>query len=233
MPVLGASTVIGGKRAKLFNDGKPLAHTIKQSRPSPRIVKDTVPLPVLQNSASDINDGSSNGTEELPFPERPRPDGEEVDMSTDEVEQSAEEETDVWEDWDVAGNTNEDQQGSSVTVTNDSSYTVSENLTSSDLQSISSSITETTASVNIKERPSKKSLPDIFELDIKNQQSGELGRGEDFDFFQDMEPVIESSTKFVVREEINDVVNEKLSKLNLAVASDGVDNEDGWGDEEW
>ncbi|EEZ97411.1 protein-associating with the carboxyl-terminal domain of ezrin [Tribolium castaneum] len=190
VPILGAATVIGGRRGKLFTDGRPVSHPNRRtSRRNSKKIEPVIPPdtnPIIQTNQVIMD-----------LPERPRPDGEEGETSTEEAEQSVEEDLDNWEDW---GESNPQEI----------------------VESVESNSSESVTSVFERENVAQKKLPDILELDIKNQTSS--GGNDDFDFFQDMEPVIETSAKFVIEEE-------SASKLKLGVKEDG--NEDGWVDEDW
>lgn len=193
--------MIGGRRGKLFTDGRPVSHPNRKSRKNSK-KSESIPLLIDTNPIIQTNQVI------MDLPERPRPDGEEVETSTEETEQSIEEDLDNWEDWGESNPTIQD---------NIESVSIQTNSTESVTSVFENHVTE----IEVK-NVQKKSLPDILELDIKNQAS--LGQNDEFDFFQDMEPVIEASSKFLVEEE------NVSSKLNLAVAED---TEDGWVDEEW
>lgn len=225
VPVLGASTVIGGKRAKLFNDGRPIRHSSKRSMkvvPKPRDVEQTVPPPeVLHNHIGTISLAVEPNL--ILLPERSRPDGEEVETSTEEVEQSVDEDLDNWEDWDI----NESNPNSSNLLN-----TIEDTEAIGNMPDDSNTSNEVTiTAINVPQRTmekTKRTIPDIGELDIKNQ----LNRNEndDFDFFQDMEPVINTTNKFLINESNCDLGKEVSSKLAL---NDNNVNEEGWGDGDW
>ncbi|KAJ3630110.1 hypothetical protein Zmor_027060, partial [Zophobas morio] len=201
VPILGAATVIGGKRGKLFTDGRPVCHPRRPRKNS----KKHEPAPADTNPIIHTHQLIMN------LPERPRPDGEEGETSAEEAEQSVEEDLDNWEDWGETNPVVQDNGESSSLHTNSS-------------ESVASVFEmEVTAQVS---NSRKKSLPDISELDIKNQASSE--QNDDFDFFQDMEPVIETSSKYLVKEDLEKSVS---SKLGVEMTEEG--GEDGWGEEEW
>ncbi|XP_022909202.1 protein-associating with the carboxyl-terminal domain of ezrin [Onthophagus taurus] len=190
VPILGAETVIGGKRAKLFNDGRPIQHLTRKQRKSIR--KNDLNTPSNVCIEKDLLENRDILQD---LPERPSPDGEEGETSTEDLE-----EEDNWEDWDL----NEAQRE----ITKDNLET-----------SINAEMSSMSLGVNRKN--SKKDLPDILELDIKNQKNKtDL---DDIDFFQDMEPVIEVN-KFNV--EAKDVDVRKFGVVN-------EDKEEGWGDDDW
>jgi hypothetical protein len=78
-------------------------------------------------------------------------------------------------------------------------------------------------------------LPDIFQLDIRNSVST-VKSHEEFDFFQDMEPVILKTCILQIDEqEGSSDVTEKSGKHIFNVNYTAYDSEEGWGDdlEEW
>lgn len=202
VPILGAATVIGGKRAKLFNDGRPISHNSRRLRRNSKKAQEPT---ITSHVSTDL-------IEELP--ERPSPDGEEGESSTEEIEQTIEDDLDNWEDWDI----NEENHNNLEGTTNPSD------------------VVEVEAAVRVQESNSSnidykthrnKVLPDISQLDIKNLVNS--SENDDFDFFQDMEPVIQASTMF----ETSSTDDQSHSRLNLNVAEIGK-VEEGWGDElEW
>lgn len=223
VPVLGSSTVIGGKRAKLFTDGRPDAHSNKQK-------KQRAIHPVTQPSParviSETSTASLTNPNLLDLPERPQPDGEEVDTSTEEVEQSADDDLEAWEDWDA-------NETSGVNHSEQSLLPSCGVL--SETEPINIIEAEPLEGVNLRNQRfdvlRKKSLPDITELDIKNQRNS--GRDvDDIDFFQDMEPVIGSTSRFVIKDEVFKEGGSEKS-LNLNVVGNADDTEDGWGEEDW
>lgn len=216
VPILGSTIVVGGKRAKLFNDGRPTntvrrsTRSIRTSIASSRAVQETDQISInsLATELNNIND----------LPERPRPDGEEGETSTEEVEPSVDEDVDNWEDWDI----NESLQNNN---------TVHETILNEEM-----SILDTEPSVildsevNVTNK-SKLKIPDILELDIKNQMAAE--EEGDFNFFQDMEPVIQKSNKFIIDDSKNEVSLETELCNKLAVNATDDENHTGWEEEDW
>jgi SCY1-like protein 3 len=211
VPILGAATVIGGKRGKLFTDGRPVTHPGRRPRRTSKR-HDPPPDPTLNNPIIQTHHVMMN------LPERPRPDGEEGETSAEEAEQSVEGDLDNWEDW---GETNPVQENGETSSVHTSESTPSIFESHDQNGAAQEAVVQGVVAIAVR----KKSLPDISELDIKNQASSD--QNDEFDFFQDMEPVIETAEKFLVEEEVADV----SIKLNLAVTEEG--NEDGWVDEEW
>ncbi|CAG9829808.1 unnamed protein product [Diabrotica balteata] len=218
VPILGSETVVGGKRAKLFNDGRP-THSF-------RISSKKVQTEIFENSSTSVQipqeadqisfsglENELNIVSELP--ERPRPDGEEGETSTEEVEPSADEDLDNWEDWDL----NETRQTSTIHTS-----TYRDNRVE-DLMLIDES------STNIETSQNKIKIPDIFELDIKTQSV--INEQNDINFFQDMEPVIESSNKFIVDESKNEIIIANNLSSKLAVSGLNDENNAGWEEEDW
>ncbi|XP_072379255.1 protein-associating with the carboxyl-terminal domain of ezrin isoform X1 [Diabrotica undecimpunctata] len=218
VPILGSETVVGGKRAKLFNDGRP-THSV-------RISSKKVNTEIFENSSTSVQ--IPQETDQISFsglenelnivselPERPRPDGEEGETSTEEVEPSADEDLDNWEDWDI----NETRQTSTIHTS-----TYRDNRVE-DLMLIDES------STNIETSQNKIKIPDIFELDIKTQSV--INEQNDINFFQDMEPVIESSNKFIVDESKNEIIIANNLSSKLAVSGLNDENNAGWEEEDW
>lgn len=229
VPLLGSVTVIGGKRAKLFTDGRPVVHAVKHykqrniqlnTKPSISRVSDSVPEP-----------STVNLTHSLVLPERPQPDGEEVDTLADEVEQSAEDDLETWEDWD-ANNDNSSMNISDPGFSTSPSNTLSESTFASSLSAAEPDLVQGSSYETLR----NKSLPDITELDIKNQRNS-LRDVEDVDFFQDMEPVIECKPRlflFADSESAESVhETEGVSKLSLKAIDLEETIGDGWGEEDW
>ncbi|CAH1972660.1 unnamed protein product [Acanthoscelides obtectus] len=216
VPILGASTVIGGKRAKLFHDGRPtqmerrlsksMKTHLKNSVANHGVLLDQISLssdPIRLSSVTDIN----------PLPERPRPDGGE-ETSMDEIEQSTDGDLENWDEWDT-------NEGQNQLVNTEHSIT-------NDLQSLASEkhSLPSKAALDVKEFVRRGSIPDISELDIKNQVKS--NKSDDMDFFQDMEPVINTNNKYVV----NEIGHSNLeSKLAVQLSNDA--SEEGWGEEDW
>lgn len=229
MPVLGAATVIGGKRAKLFNDGRPITHSSKRSikvTSKPREIEQPVPTPEVLHNHITVNRIAIESNNLIILPERPRPDGEEGETSTEEVEQSVDEDLDNWEDWDInEGNPNSHNFLNAVEDNTQPTESLSDNLNEITLND--DIISENNMLQRSMEKP-KRTIPDIGELDIKNQLNRD--ENEDFDFFQDMEPVINTTNKFLINESNCDLDKPVSSKLAL---NDSNVNEEGWGDGDW
>lgn len=166
VPVLGAAVVIGGKRGKLFTDGRPKIHRspMKDSRSQEKIsVQNPVVSPVVETNNIDIVEYGCD------LPERPSPDGGEAEETT--ASDKGDEE--AWSDWDVS-----DTLGSNVDNLIDSAETQDDVGIESNAGNIHDVDSET----------SGFGLPDIMVLDIKNLASSTSK--EEYDFFQDMEPII-------------------------------------------
>ncbi|XP_019869962.1 protein-associating with the carboxyl-terminal domain of ezrin [Aethina tumida] len=231
VPLLGAATVIGGKRAKLFNDGRPITHPgRKLSRPAKR--SEFIP-PEADLTATASN--SSNSLVQLNFgvdlSERQRPDGEEGETSTEEIEQSVDEDLDNWEDWDINEGGHQSMMNS-LNAQNDEptshtdSTAVSMDSEPVDLENVSIQI----SNMEITRKTNQQQIVDITELDIKNQLGN--GKMDEIDFFQDMEPVIESTNKFLVSGEDGEKKESEEFSSKLTLSATDV-KEEGWGDDEW
>lgn len=157
----------------------------------------------------------------LQLPERPSPDGGEEEISTTEQDQSAEDDLEIWSDWEV----NESMNREPTTELVNSEISVNSEI-ASDVTIVHSTNSNSDVSV-ISAVVASKTLPDISELDIKNQKNIQE-RSDEFDFFQGMEPVIEM-TSAVLIEDKNDNDGSKIS-LNVSL-SESHDVEEGWGDD--
>lgn len=217
--VLGAETVIGGKRAKLFNDGRPKSHST--SRKVSRTIRQEISEPEAVTASIDQLSITSSMVELIQnqneLPERPRPDGEEGETSTDEIEETIDEDVENWEDWD-----NENVETDPVAQVDNT-----ENIVEQEVPPLEQSLiiqSEMTKTQTSYKKPKK--ILDITELDIKNQTKIVMEENE-VDFFQDMEPVIEAKSKFVIdkKDDRDNLISSKLS-VNVEEA-----NEDGWGDD--
>lgn len=218
VPILGAETVIGGKRAKLFSDGRPLAHNETKPPPTLRLTSHKhhvePPLPVLLEIPSEETEDMKEINVPESLPERPSPDGgEDNDVSTTEdVDSNNIHEDEEWSDWDIHETSDE---------------TIKE-VDEKPLTPIK--IVESNIPPEMKNR--KIVLPDITELDIKNQSSKvhSSSSSDDINFFQDMEPVIQCSNKYLIDDKKTEVA-QPTTLDNFSVKSDLVIPEDGWSDD--
>lgn len=145
---------------------------------------------------------------ELELPERPSPDGEEGETPNKPVEQLVEENLDTWEDWEISVNNRETALDSNL------------------IQSVN--LPQSSQTVEMSKR---KQLRDISELDIK-MQVDVTSMSSDYDFFQDMEPIIETSPIYFVAEGVKEdsEASSKLINMNLNV-TEVEKHVEGWGDE--
>lgn len=223
VPILGAATVIGGNRGKLFTDGRPNKlkdhKSVEDGNSSfTNIVGFDVPL---QANTTKIN-----------LPERPSPDGGEDKQETNFI--FTEEEC-TWSDWDA-------QETSAETQCH---IKQNENKTQ-DLQEVDekSNVGHSTPTTNRPDGSGKSTTkstettiprrhipPDISELDIKNSKSIESKR-EEYDFFLDMEPVIKKTQVLHVSEEQTpkSIFDVKLSS-NAVDGIEDVEENNGWGED--
>lgn len=198
VPILGAATVIGGKRLKLFNDGRPAATVTRRISNHTEPVRQTVP---------------SDRTE-LELPERLSPDGGEDDTQTQESNiVIPEEDLDSWSDWDQEENTQQSLQELQPEI----------NL---------SEFEHSTITLSDKVSSRSEIVTDILTLDIKSQKNSKVDAEQEFNFFLDMEPVIEKANKIFIEDKEN-VPETESSNINLSVAEteENLVNEDCWGDD--
>ncbi|GLH04323.1 Uncharacterized protein GBIM_10052 [Gryllus bimaculatus] len=200
VPVLGAAVVIGGKRGKLFTDGRPKVHQtpIKDLKKQEKVLPEPSSLPTIEVNGNGLPDYGSH------LPERPSPDGGEAEATN-----SDKGEEEVWSDWDVD------------TV---------DNVLGSAISGINVGVPAEPVGHGDAEIP-VIGLPDIMSLDIKNLTSP-VG-GEEFDFFQDMEPVISKPQivqveVFAPGEKNSQALKSNGSLFDVALAST---EGDAWGDD--
>ncbi|KAF5302694.1 hypothetical protein FQR65_LT08436 [Abscondita terminalis] len=212
VPILGAAAVIGGKRAKLFNDGRPIIHTNNRRRRGSRKSQNEYAAPQDEINVNIPNSSVIDLNQHMQLPERPSPDGEEGETSNEDVEPSVEGDLDNWEDWDINAESN-------VIIEHTNLLRLEE------IENIEVPQSEDVLQMH----PKKNTLPDVTELDIKNQRQFSKDQ-EDIDFFQDMEPVIETSKPFLI--EPNDDDNLVLEKkFNMGIVEVEKHDEEGWGDD--
>lgn len=243
VPILGADTVIGGTRSKLFTDGRPNSKT---SLSTGRSQEDLIFLSKKKlrdfHCSEDVYENSSRNNSEyekaIVLNERPSPvGGESVDeevVLTKCIKNNLEDSEDDWSDWDNTNRQLTIASDTAETHNEEDKYLESEN-------SKESSISTTTYIVDTAKPGSrtlilqkaaleaKKNIVDISELDIKNQKPESKSRtGEEIDFFADMMPVIEKPTVVNVAQKN---ISQNFSKLNF-VPDQELDESEGWG-ENW
>ncbi|XP_012234046.2 protein-associating with the carboxyl-terminal domain of ezrin [Linepithema humile] len=180
VPILGAATVIGGNRGKLFTDGRP-NKMLMQNKNLGDIEKSltfTQKIPVFVN----IEENNVH------LSERPSPDGGEDKR---EKEFLLGEEECTWSDWETQ-----------ETVENNHTIEASSDIVQTELQNnikpeqndadLSLQLSESSSDTMKTKYTKKLVLSDITELDIKNSKVIKTPK-EEFDFFTDMEPVIQKT----------------------------------------
>ncbi|KAI5642433.1 protein-associating with the carboxyl-terminal domain of ezrin [Phthorimaea operculella] len=250
VPILGADTVIGGKRSKLFTDGRPnpKTHPLIPNNSSKNdngyLPKKTLREFHCSETIYNHNERESSSFDKtMSLNERPSPVGGESTEEKDIIlENSRNKLIDSEEDW-------SDWENSSQAIVPAATTTFVETLETDDLNveqnliEISDSISNVRENVNAKEQAlsrtkllenaaikAKKNIVDISELDIKSQKFDNAKKsGDEFDFFADMQPIIEKST--VVSLAPEDINQDVSSKLNF-VQSEDIDENEGWG-ENW
>lgn len=230
VPILGADTVVGGKRTRLFTDGRP---NIKNTN---FILKTKTLAPKSLNDFACSERVFLEESNVIPMlNERPPPVGGEADdlivgESTYYNNLIASEED--WSDWE--GN---NQQ---LTLIDDDRRLSNQNnvITNSfedsppgcyDKPSDSTAHKMNNIVLQKAALEAKKNMIDISDLDIKNQKFECSKKSSDeFDFFADMVPVIEKPSVAAVAS----ADSLEFSKLNF-VPDDGIneDDEGGWSDD--
>lgn len=239
VPILGADTVIGGKRSKFFTDGRPNSKMKLPTTPkTPEKLfipeKSLRDLPCSED-IYEINDNEVvNFETAISMNIRPSPVGGESleeELGTLETNLKIDAEED-WSDWE---NMNNRQLTLLPTTPDTTNHYLDNQFTHKDVIDINMNSEKSSKKENTSERKTllqkaaieaKKNIVDISELDIKNQKVGSKNSTEEFDFFADMTPVIEKPTVVSVDNTSQDF----SSKLNF-VPSEGDENE-GWG-ENW
>lgn len=245
VPILGADTVVGGKRSKLFTDGRP--NSVSNKAISNRILSEPFYLPNKSLSdfhcseeTADLN--SSAFVQQISLNERPSPVGGEsvenesttIQLYTNEREEIVIEED--WDDWD-----NSNRYLDPVKVGGANNIEVEENIViGSENEYMMNNVLNSSATIN-KGKPAtrtlllqkaaieaKKNIVDISELDIKSQKIDYSKKtADEFDFFADMMPVIEKQEVVKVAETNKN--EDFVSKLNF-VPDESLDENEGWGD---
>lgn len=219
VPILGSEVVIGGKRAKLFNDGRPNKSIniskLKATNPTSvnLVVQETIPNSVLV----ELNNLNL-------LTERPRPDGEEgTDGREFLLSNNEDEENDLekWDEWDPNEDNGDTEKGDEDNLNIEIQNILQAQSRKMSLSTLQKNGMNPAQNIQL----NKTSIADICELDIKSQVRS---KDEDVDFFGDMEPVINNSNKFLIDEQ-NDIKLEK--EINTKLSFNTAENdEEGWGD---
>lgn len=225
VPILGAAAVIGGNRGKLFTDGRPNHNQNRRELSSTSTTTKALPIDEICDASESIA-----ATTVMELPERPSPDGGE-----DRIESvlTYTEEESTWSDWET--------QELALPKANDNSLetVLAEDieLELNDTRLVSLPIQHRASSQSSHDKDEKSLMykkkliiSDISELDIKHSKSIQSTK-EEFDFFTDMEPVIEKPRVLHVEE-----VSSKSAKsvFDVETMNDGAgddNDDDGWNDD--
>ncbi|XP_053676994.1 protein-associating with the carboxyl-terminal domain of ezrin [Anopheles nili] len=219
VPILGSAVVIGGNRSKIFADGRPQGIP-DASNPWSGVRSIT---PVIGSgeliSGSPVPDaGGDNSTSFSSvlmnpssfniMPERLSPEGEDIYQTNSDVELDVDE----WSDWENDGNERTINQLRFM----DSARSESTPPTSTGMNGIMGdhhgpesndgaalSRENSTESKGKQSREPQATVESIERLDIKTQpfRKSDAAGGEEFDFFKDMEPVIQKANVLLIDEE--------------------------------
>ncbi|KAI8429639.1 hypothetical protein MSG28_000223 [Choristoneura fumiferana] len=229
VPILGAGTVIGGKRSKFFTDGRPNSKTspltLVSGRAHSEIFAQQKALRDLTCSEEIFKHEKTGSFETITLNERPSPvGGESVEVESLRIKPNigaGDPSEEDWSDWDNTSNT---KHATFISPEIKGHY--------EDIPLIvDNSITnhKTISKTSLLQKAAieaKKNIIDISELDIKNQKFESIKKsGDDFDFFADMTPVIEKPTLTIAPAESVSL----SSKLDF-VPDEGTDENEGWGD---
>ncbi|KAH0564058.1 protein-associating with the carboxyl-terminal domain of ezrin [Cotesia glomerata] len=209
VPILGAAAVIGGKRGKLFTDGRPNHGQIRREA-STRSKRASNSSNSNHNNTNNII--NNNGIDCLPVEllERPSPDGGE-----DRIESAlilAEEET-TWSDWDA--------HEVNITKTIDTDV-LPEAIQDDEFPPVKPETSEATVKKDKLTYNKKTIVSDIRELDIKHSKTMQQA-AEEVDFFTDMEPVIEKPKVVHIEQ-----VKPKKSVFDVKNGNQDIEDDDGW-----
>ncbi|XP_049698464.2 protein-associating with the carboxyl-terminal domain of ezrin [Helicoverpa armigera] len=246
VPILGADTVIGGKRSKFFSDGrpnsKPKSLLSASSQATDNVYVTTKSLRDLPCSEEIYETDDRNELisfdKSITLNERPSPVGGESlddDIIATELHTNKGESEDDWSDWE-----NNRQLTTKVTpaILDEDVIpkhfvhmkSIEENSTPASNSSMKVSSESRTTLLQKAAIEAKKNILDISELDIKNQKYDFSKKSSDeFDFFADMTPVIEKPT--IVNIAQNSDSQNLSSKLNF-VPDENIEENEAWG-EDW
>ncbi|CAB3360137.1 Hypothetical predicted protein [Cloeon dipterum] len=202
VPILGAATVIGGKRGKLFTDGRPKVRPTKKLMP---VYSVTPAIPKLALVKQTEEEEAVESGVAAALPERLSPDGGEA-----------------WSDWD--DQQDEDEENKEELVENEESE--SEKYLSSPALKKPIQLAS-----KMSQMVPKKVVDDLDSLDIKVAKINVTTTVKELDFFQDMEPVIASSKNPLLpdEEENAEVSKTAQNKFSMALTEDAL--EGGWGED--
>ncbi|XP_012288202.1 protein-associating with the carboxyl-terminal domain of ezrin [Orussus abietinus] len=210
--ILGAATVIGGNRGKLFTDGRPNkvnkhVETKSDTKDGGKLIS-TLKVPISANNVI------------FDLPERLSPDGGEDRLESNFA--FTEDET-TWSDWEAQESTNNDHdlvKSVLEKVTESIETPVSE----SHVSNVDSSNSK---DVNDKSKYNKKVLmSDISELDIKHSKQPHQITDE-IDFFTDMEPVIQKPQVLCIEEAVS---SKSMFDVNINSTIE-EDQNNGWNED--
>ncbi|XP_045760358.1 protein-associating with the carboxyl-terminal domain of ezrin isoform X2 [Maniola jurtina] len=236
VPILGADTVVGGKRSKLFTDGRPKSTTTKSDSELFKVNKGLTDFHCSERIYP-VNTGTSTYDQNMSLNERPSPVGGESNDDIDtvlELNRNANiVSEDEWDDWE---NTNQQlvsvslEQSSDMLIENKISIETNlgkELINNDTVKTENGKATTHSTLLHKAAVEAKKNMVDISELDIKNQKVDVTKKNDEIDFFADMMPVIEKQKVVTV----NDNTPDFIHKLNF-IPDEGDDENEAWG-ENW
>ncbi|XP_058120686.1 protein-associating with the carboxyl-terminal domain of ezrin [Anopheles ziemanni] len=230
VPILGSALVIGGNRSKIFADGRPQG--IPDAANPWSGVRSITPVIGSDEflSGSPVPDGGGDNSTSLSsvlmaqnnfniMPERLSPEGEDIYQTNSDVEI----EVDEWSDWENDGNERTVNHPLSGRDTNgpqiEEPPSATGNGNSVEARQTEAHVTREN-SLESKRKPSRDVQPEesLERLDIKVKKIDPAG-GEDFDFFKDMEPVIQKANVLLIDDDDDtanndDVGGGSLERLN-------------------
>ncbi|XP_076285138.1 protein-associating with the carboxyl-terminal domain of ezrin [Lasioglossum baleicum] len=223
VPILGAATVVGGNRGKLFTDGRP--NKVKDNGQDNKAVSSFVNI---------VDFAATTSQSIIHLPERPSPDGGE---DKKENISSITEEEYTWSDWETQETSTRDAHPQISQSCDQTSESNANDVSAVDLVPIidTNPVFDLNKAKAIESKFPKKSivLCDISELDIKNSKLTNSIK-EEYDFFTDMEPVIKKTQVLHVQQpqltskSVFDI--KALNELDVSEENDGWDEDlSDWG----
>uniref|UniRef100_A0A182JQD9 Protein kinase domain-containing protein n=1 Tax=Anopheles christyi TaxID=43041 RepID=A0A182JQD9_9DIPT len=209
VPILGSGVVIGGNRSKIFADGRPQG--IPDAANPWSGVRSITPVIGSDEflSGSPVPDAGGDNSASFTsvllrpdnfnaMPERLSPEGEDIYQTNSDVEL----EVDEWSDWE--NDANEIPVNHLRLIDTSVQGTVMNGVLEESNVATTLSRENSTESKDGKQSKSGQQGESIERLDIKTQppiRKSDPTAGEEFDFFKDMEPVIQKANVLLIDEE--------------------------------
>ncbi|XP_035783770.1 protein-associating with the carboxyl-terminal domain of ezrin-like [Anopheles albimanus] len=221
VPILGSAVVIGGNRSKIFADGRPQG--IPDAGNPWSAVRSITPVigsgeflsgsPVPEAAGADNSESFTSvlmnpSSFNLILPERLSPEGEDIYQTNSDVELQVDE----WSDWENEATT-ERPNVQSVDANDPTAGT--EAISTENDQATASKATSESAPAALAKLAAAPLAGSIERLDIRAQPTKKSEQSEEFDFFKDMEPVIQRANVLLIDEDAASVNPPPEAETNL------------------